>query len=260
MLSPATLLTRFIMASDRPAPSADAPTVDAGDANNLAAEGGALVRLLAAAILRRRPTVEPIHRQCARAWRLDADSGDMIRRALVLCADHELNASCFTVRCVASTGAGLRSALIAGLAALSGPRHGGVTERVETLWDAFGRDGRGALRRRDWAGRDTYLPGFGHPLYPAGDPRAAQLMAPILKLDRAAAGLVRAAREEAGEPPSLDLALVALRRHLGLRRGSAFALFALGRAVGWIAHAMEERARGQLIRPRAVYVGPSPLI
>lgn len=228
------------------------------DALPLAAEGGALVRLLAAAITGRRPASEPIHLQCARAWRLDEAGADLLRRALVLCADHELNASSFTVRCVASTGAGLRAALLAGLAALSGPRHGGVTAHVEALWDAFAAHGQSALQRQHITGGEPHLPGFGHPLYPAGDPRGAPLLETIQSSDREAAAFVQWAERHTGQPPSLDVALVAVRRHLRLARGGAFQLFALGRSVGWIAHALEERSRGQLIRPRAVYTGPIP--
>jgi citrate synthase len=67
-----------------------------------------------------------------------------------------------------------------------------------------------------------------------------------------------AAEQLTGRRPSIDVALVAIRRHLRLPPGSAFQLFALGRSVGWIAHALEQRALGQLIRPRAIYVGPPP--
>ncbi|MDR3384774.1 citrate/2-methylcitrate synthase, partial [Cupriavidus basilensis] len=61
-----------------------------------------------------------------------------------------------------------------------------------------------------------------------------------------------------GQRPSIDFALVALRRHLRLPPGAAFGMFALGRSIGWIAHALEQRADAELIRPRAAYVGPRP--
>jgi citrate synthase len=161
----------------------------------------------------------------------------------------------FTVRCVASTGASLHAAVVVGQAALSGPRHGGVTERVESLFDAAEADGAAvALRRRLAAGED--LPGFGHPLYPNGDPRAAALLAEVA--DPLSAALTGEAERLTGLAPSLDFGLVAIRRALRLPRGAAFALFAVGRAVGWIAHALEQRKPGILIRPRAVYVGNGP--
>jgi citrate synthase len=246
-----SLLPRFACASD-----------DAGTAlwqtspGRTAAGCARLLRLLAACLLDTPPDAAPIHRQCAQAWRLDDDGADLIRMALVLCADHELNASGFTARCVASTGASVRSSVIAGLAALSGGRHGGATARVEALWDEVGADPATRLRRRLARGED--LPGFGHPLYPEGDVRAHMLLERILPAHDDWRALADAARELTGQPPSLDFALVALRRHLRLPSGTAFGLFALGRSSGWIAHALEQRASAEPIRPRAAYVGPPP--
>ncbi len=96
---------------------------------------GDLVRVLAGCVLRAIPGAEPLREQCAKAWSLGADKARLLETALILCADHELNASSFTVRCVASTAASLHACIIGGLAALSGPRHGGMTLRVETLWN-----------------------------------------------------------------------------------------------------------------------------
>jgi citrate synthase len=199
----------------------------------------------------------PVHRQLAAAWRLDAQGTDLVRMALVLCADHELNASGFTARCVASTGASLRAAVIGGLAALSGGRHGGTTARIEALWRSLD-DGDLTVQLRRWLAMDAALPGFGHPLYPDGDVRAAALLEPILPRFPRARELVAAVAALTGQAPNIDFALVAVRRFLALPEGSAFGLFAVGRSVGWIAHALEQRGTGQLIRPRAVYVGPMP--
>lgn len=217
----------------------------------------------------------PLHQQLRQAWHLPAAADDLLRRALVLCADHELNASSFTARCVAATGAGLAAAVTGGLAALSGPRHGGMTMRVEALWPLVQAAARSPARVRRWitdearrggaqrqqrglspiAG-DT-VAGFGHPLYPDGDPRARALLA-LLPPDRARERFVALVNEVTGQPPALDFALVALRRSLGAPEGSAFALFALARTVGWIAHALEQHDSGALIRPRAAYTGPRP--
>ncbi|UHC16832.1 citrate synthase family protein [Methylobacterium currus] len=227
------------------------------DPDRLAAGSGALVRLLGACLTGGAPDAAPLHWQCAEAWGLDPAGADALRRALVLCADHELNASGFTARCVASAGASLRAAVIGGLAALSGSRHGGMTARVETLWDSLDQADPAASLRGQLAGR-ARLPGFGHPLYPAGDPRAAALLAPLLAEDPRLRAFTATAEALTGARPALDFALVALRRRLRLRRGSAFGLFALGRSVGWIAQGLEQRQAGGLIRPRAVYVGPEP--
>lgn len=221
----------------------------------LAAGCGALVRLLLACILGAAPSAAPIHAQCGKAWRCDEAGADIIRAALILCADHELNASSFTARCVASTGASLRSAVIGGLAALSGSRHGGMTTRVEALWRSLEGEAQpaAALRRMLEAGAE--IPGFGHPLYPDGDIRAAAILARLAPRLPEAMAIAEAVEGLTGRRPSVDFALVALRRALKLPEGAAFALFALGRSVGWIAQALEQREDGGLIRPRAVYVG-----
>ena len=225
------------------------------DDDRLAEGCGALVRVLASLIARDRPDATPIHRHLARAYRLNDTGTELIRRALVLCADHELNASSFTVRVIASTGAGLGAALSGGLAALSGGRHGGMTDRIEALFDAIG-DGDPVLYLRRRLDRGEEVPGFGHPLYPGGDPRASAMGIPHLSSQ--AEAIQNAMAELTGRKPTLDFALVALRRHLGLPSGLAFSLFALGRATGWIAHALEQRMSGKLIRPRSAYIGPSP--
>jgi citrate synthase len=227
------------------------------DPRRLAEGCGALVRVLSSCVADAPPGAAPLHRQLARAWRLDERGADLVRMALVLCADHELNASSFTARCVASTGASLRAVVIGGLAALSGGRHGGTTARIETFWRGLD-DGKMPSQLRRRLAADETLPGFGQRLYPEGDVRAAVLLAHILPRFPRAKALVTAANELTGQAPNIDFALVALRRFLKLPEGSAFGLFALGRSLGWIAHAIEQRETGQLIRPRAVYTGPLP--
>ena len=185
-----------------------------------------------------------------------------VDRALVLCADHELNPSTFAVRVAASAGADLYACLTAGLSVLSGPEHGGVCDRIEALVSEVGRASRAAdfVARR--AQRGEPIPGFGHPIYRAGDPRTPPLLAAAAEIapqsERLA--IVRAiieAMEAAGhEPPTVDMGLVGLAGALGLPPGGAAALFAMGRTAGWIAHAIEQRAAGYIVRPRALYTGP----
>jgi citrate synthase len=109
--------------------------------------------------------------------------------------------------------------------------------------------------------RGETLGAFGHKLYPEGDPRARMLLETANKLDRGSAGmrhvhaLVKGMAALGGEAPTVDLGLVALAAALELPAGSAAALFALGRTAGWVAHALEQRAAGYLLRPRALYVG-----
>jgi citrate synthase len=209
----------------------------------------------------------PVAMRLAQAWRRQHPHVERaLNLVLTVCADHELNASTFAVRVVASAGASPYDAVAAGLAALRGFRHGGDTERVEDLLDevaprpaSFAR----VLAKRSREG--TATPGFGHPLYPDGDPRAAAMMELIALHwpDTSAAAVVAAIHaqrdEQPVEYPNLDFGLVLLRRAVGLPRGAALALFALGRSVGWIAHALEQYETAQLIRPRAFYAGPRPI-
>jgi citrate synthase len=183
---------------------------------------------------------------------------------LVLCAEHELNASAFAARVAASAGADLYACLSAALSTLSGSAHGGLCERVEALIASIGEPARATRTVRDWLGRGEPVPGFGHPLYAKGDPRGAYL----IELARAQGSKSAAActafalldaMAKGGHPaPTLDAGLVTLCHCLGLPRGSAASIFALGRSAGWVAHALEQRAAGYLLRPRAHYVGVAP--
>jgi citrate synthase len=199
----------------------------------------------------------PAHITLAEAWQADVVASDILRRALVLCADHELNASTFAVRVAASTGASLPACLLAGLATLSGPLHGGVTDRLRAMLAEPGlrRDPARSVAAR--LGRGEEIPGFGQRLYPKGDPRAAALFAAV-PANRTWRRLVDSVEEQTGRKPNIDAALVMLEDVLHLPVGTAFALFAVGRTAGWIAHAMEQRQDGRLIRPRAVYAGREP--
>jgi citrate synthase len=188
-----------------------------------------------------------------------------VDRALVLIADHELNASSFAARIAASTGATLLSCLTAALATLSGPRHGGACDRVEALLDEAGRLGRPADVLELRAKRGDVVPGFGHPLYPDGDPRARPLLSSARALGKSSARArervetalaLASSFERQGLPATVDFALVALSRALGMPRGSAALMFALGRSAGWVAHVLEQRGSEAVLRPRARYVGP----
>lgn len=246
------LLPLFAVASD------DAPTAIWQQSAVRQAQGcGDLVRILAACLLRTPPDAAPVHVQCARAWGVGPSGAELIRMALVLCADHELNASSFTGRCVASTNASLRAVVVGGLAGLSGGRHGATTSRGEALWDELGNHDV-ERRMRDRLSRGEDLPGFGHSLYPDGDARAAFLLSRVLPRHPQWKRMLDAGSSLVGQKPSVDLALVALRRHLRLPVGAAFGLFALGRSIGWIAHGLEQREHPDLIRPRAVYAGIRP--
>jgi len=206
------------------------------------------------------------HEVLARAWAKGSNpAAEAIRKALVLCADHELNVSAFTARCAASAGSSVYDVVSAGLAALKGSRHGGESRRVAALFEETrnGKRPRGVLQDR--LKRDERLPGFGHPLYPEGDPRAEMLLRVAKEGHtgeewRLAQALARAGRQILHNSPNLDFGLVALARCFGLPDHAPIAIFALGRTAGWIAHALEEYSTGEMTRPRAEYRGPAPSV
>lgn len=197
----------------------------------------------------------PLHQRLAERFARPA-AADAIRRALVLLADHELNASTFAARVTVSTGAPLSAGVLAGLAALGGPRHGNATLEVIALAEdieAHPESAEDALL--DWLGERRAVPGFGHPLYPRGDVRSQALLAAI-DIPRAFVRLAAAGEAILEEAPNIDFALAALAAAHGLPREAPATIFALARSVGWLAHCIEQAVSGQLIRPRARYVGP----
>ncbi len=182
-----------------------------------------------------------------------------LNRALVLAADHELNVSTFAARIAASAGADVYACMTAAIAALSGPLHGGESDRVEALVREAGTPSGARAAVFGRTQRGERLPGFGHPLYPDGDPRgrvlleAARALAP--RATRTVDAIVREARRLLRLEPNLDVGLVALAHALGAP-GSGSVIFALGRCAGWTAHILEQREAGFLLRPRARYAGP----
>jgi citrate synthase len=183
-----------------------------------------------------------------------------LNQALVLAADHELNASTFAARVAASTGADVYGCVSAALAALSGPRHGGAADRVDALLEEAGPAERVESVVHERQRRGEIIEGFGHPIYaPHSDPRGDLLIEIARGLRGASAevqsvlALVDAMEEGGFGGPSIDVGLVALSRALALPIGSATALFAIGRSVGWVAHALEQYEAGYLVRPRARY-------
>jgi citrate synthase len=194
-------------------------------------------------------------RQCWSPGRIQVDI--LINTILVLCLDHELNVSAFTARVVASAGATLSEVLLAALCAFGGIRHGGGVSRAKAaLVQLLNGTEPGRVFEFDAA---RAIPGFGHPLYPDGDCRAALILRLLAALPGAKTKQALRAIERSaswlGQSPNLDLALAACEYSLNWPEESGTALFALGRSAGWIGHALEQMESGQLIRPRARYVG-----
>lgn len=192
-----------------------------------------------------------------------------INVALVVSADHELNASTFAARVAASTGAEFYACMQAAVAAFSGRRHGMSPLDVATMMAGVQREEDVDRLFRDRARYRQDLPGFGHRLYPAGDPRAVLLLdhARILAEKRGGTyaksqalldDLITTSASAEGPAPNLDLALTAVSAALGLPPVGASMLFAVGRMAGWTAHITEQRQQDFMLRPRARYTGRAP--
>jgi citrate synthase len=223
--------------------------------------GGRIMRLVVATMLNARTSPQPLHLQIARAWAPDNKyAADLIRRALVLLADHELNASTFTVRCAASTEVNLFDAMIAGLVALKGPKHGGAGVLAAQLLKTLAKGDVAPLVRERVALGERFA-GFGHGVYKHGDPRAQALLEALARSGaerKLTHEIPERIAEATGEFVNIDYALAVLVHTLGLPTGHELVLFSMARTVGWIAHAIEQLQHGRLIRPRARYVGPAP--
>jgi citrate synthase len=178
----------------------------------------------------------------------------------VLLADHELNASTFTVRCAASTELNLYDAMIAGLVALKGPKHGGAGVLAAQLLKTL-VNGEVAPLVRERVALGERFAGFGHGVYKHGDPRAQALLEALARSGaerKLTHEIPERIAEATGEFVNIDYALAVLVHTLGLPTGHELVLFSMARTVGWIAHAIEQLQHGRLIRPRARYVGPAP--
>lgn len=188
-----------------------------------------------------------------------------LERYLILTVDHGFNASTFTARVIASTGADLGAAVVGGLAALSGPRHGGSPSRVLDMLDALGETGdvRGWLQAELRAGRR--LMGFGHAVYRAPDPRAELLREVALSVAPARAAVAVEVEREALDllagrrlVTNVELYAAVVLEACGIPRQWFTATFACSRIVGWCAHVIEQSQDSKIVRPDAHYVGPMP--
>src|SRR5437867_11519014 len=224
--------------------------------------GARILWLLAAVAAQRETPAAAIAGTLAQAWHPKGET--LLNAALILCADHELNTSSFAARVVASTDATPYAAVIAGLSALCGFKHGGQTERAAAFLRDVGDPSHVPVVIAERLRRGEGLPGFGHRLYPERDPRAVALLmllgeaypsAPGLALSHA---VIHAAATVTSGAPSIDFALAVLEQTLQLPAGAGLTLFAIGRTVGWIGHVLEQYQGRRLIRPRARYTGVPP--
>lgn len=188
--------------------------------------------------------------------------------ALILRADNELNPSTFAARVTAATGADVFGAVMAGLAALAGPRHGWHTRNVMAALEEIGQPERVEEWVRERLGQKRKVPGFGHVVYQGEDPRTGLLRGLAeSECQRAGMWLVfRTARElevvmlrETGQYPIVDFYLAPLYRALGIPTDLFTTTFAVSRMSGWVAHILEQYGDEKLLRPRAEYIGPVAL-
>ncbi|MBN8551459.1 MAG: citrate synthase [Caulobacterales bacterium] len=197
-----------------------------------------------------------IHQRLARAWKLTEVSSPILRQAMILSIDHQADAAVLAARVTADAGASLSAATLAGLAAFSGPDLGGRLAQVNSfVIEARRTDARSACRVRLSEGLS--LPGFEHGPHPGGDPRARTLIE-AARLSEPLADIAHVGEAMTGRSPSLALALCLATRNLDLPRDAAFALMAVGRCVGWLAHAMEQTGSSSHFQPTLRYVGVGP--
>lgn len=185
--------------------------------------------------------------------------------AMILHAEHEMNASTFTARVVAGTGADMHGAIVGGIAALSGPLHGGANEAAMKLFKKFGSAEATPDAVRGMLERKEKLYGFGHPLYRAYDPRAIILKRISQEFSEDAGdpnwyAITEAAErtvfEEKALYPNVDLYSASVYTYLGVPTDLFTLLFAASRIAGQAAHVLEQHADNKIIRPSAEYVGP----
>ncbi len=263
-LSPVNLMTRLQMLV--PLMAAHDPAAFDLRPERVMRAGARLLRALADTVIGKiSDPVKPLAESLASGLLPDANhAAQLLNTALILCADHELNASSFTARVVAGTGATPYAVVSAGLASLSGIKHGGITEQVTAFWQEVGSAQRAEAVILDRLRRGDRVPGFGHVLYPGGDVRGRALLDDIyLALpDSAATQQARAIEQAVTQimalAPTIDFALVSLVQALNIQDDLPLVIFALGRTAGWIGHMIEQLEDDQMIRPRANYNGRKP--
>jgi citrate synthase len=185
--------------------------------------------------------------------------------AMILHAEHELNASTFTARVVAGTGADMHSAITAAICALKGPTHGGANEAAMRTFEEFGSiEAVPEGVRSYFAGKKTIF-GFGHPVYVTTDPRARILKRLSEQFSHEGGepnwyaiteATEREVHEQKGLWPNVDLYSGSLYRYLGIPNDLFTPLFECSRVAGQAAHVLEQHANNKIIRPAAEYVGP----
>jgi citrate synthase len=204
-------------------------------------------------------------------WRGEADPDHVkaIDAYWISAAEHGMNASTFTARVVASTGADVAAALSAAVGALSGPLHGGAPSRVLSMLDAVEETGDAEKWVKDALDRGDRLMGFGHRVYRAEDPRARVLRrtareigAPRLEvaeaLEQAALAELKARRPDRVLATNVEFWSAVVLDYASVPPDLFTPMFTCARVAGWSAHILEQKREARLIRPTAQYVGHGP--
>lgn len=200
---------------------------------------------------------------------------DALDTYLVTVSDHGLNASTFAARVIASTRAGLTSAVLGGISALKGPLHGGAPGPVIEMLDEIGQPANARAWIETALARGDRLMGFGHRVYRVRDPRADALKTAVRKMsessnvrpgrvafaeavEAAALAILKEHKPDRALDTNVEFYTALLLEALDFPPDAFTCVFAMGRVAGWIAHAREQVAGGRLIRPQSIYVGPQP--
>jgi citrate synthase len=203
----------------------------------------------------------------------DPDAIRAMDVALILHAEHGMNASTFAARVTAATMSDMYSSVTSAIGALKGPLHGGANQEVMNLLVEIGSVEKADAFVRDALARKVKIPGFGHAVYRAEDPRATVLrdyarrlgekfdQPKWFQLSQAVYATMRAIMQEKGKPvyPNVDFYSASLYHVMGIPAEYFTPIFALSRITGWTAHIMEQWKHNKLIRPAVTYVGPMGL-
>jgi citrate synthase len=188
--------------------------------------------------------------------------------ALILHADHELNASTFAARVAAATMSDMYSCVTGAIGALKGPLHGGANEAAVKIFNEIGDPSRAEEWVKDALSRKVKIPGFGHRVYRTEDPRATILRGYARSVSEAAGDtrlfeiaeiVERTVRENTKVYPNVDLYSGVVYSAMGIPTELFTPIFAVSRVVGWTAHILEQWSNNRLIRPKSDYVGPMDL-